>query len=89
MSETADWVEDLPFDIAVQRARALEPVKADDGFPDVLAALENAQAGAFMSVEALRALVRELHRLYQECAALRRLDGIENAARTLPPGFRT
>jgi hypothetical protein len=60
-----------------------------DEFPALLAALENAQPGMYMSVEAMRALVRELHRLYQECRELRRrLDTFENAARTTSPGYR-
>lgn len=61
-----------------------------DEFPELLTALENAQAGAFVSVDTMRALVRELHRLYQECQRLRhRLDQIENAARLASPGYRS
>ena len=62
----------------------------EEDFPALLAALENAQAGAFVSVETMRALVRELHRLFQECRDMRRrLEEIERAARYTPPGYRS
>lgn len=58
-----------------------------DDFPDVLTALENATTGAFLSTEAIRALVRELHRLYQAIAELnRKVDAWETAAQRMPHG---
>ena len=60
-----------------------------DEFPALLVALENAQAGTFVSVDVMRALVRELHRLSQEYAELRRrLEDMERHVRFMPSGFR-
>lgn len=42
-----------------------------EDYPEVLAALEQANAGAMMTVEAIRALARELHRMHNAVRDLR------------------